>query len=282
MVREVVTLLVLSKGQIHHSGGLDLTGSPDLVLLPENVANINGAVAGSAFDTAIAGLARELNTNIIAGITESEDEGFRNASVLWGPDGHRLGRYEKHHRVPFGEYIPWRGLFERLSEDTRFIPRDAIAGTGPAVLAPEGTPRLGIVISYEVFFASRVADAVGRGGQLLLAPTNASSFITDEVPAIEVAASRIRAREFGRSVIQAAPTGYSAIIHPDGAVSEISGLGTSELLTATVPLHDEMTTYARLGDTPMLVVALLILLTPVGHRVFNARGKRAKSRTVSS
>ena len=47
---------------------------------------------------------------------------------MWGPDGTRLGRYEKHHRVPFGEYIPMRNLIERLSEDARFIPRDAIAG----------------------------------------------------------------------------------------------------------------------------------------------------------
>ena len=156
---------------------------------------------------------------------------------MWGPDGTRLGRYEKHHRVPFGEYIPMRNLIERLSEDARFIPRDAIAGEGPAVLDPSGTPRLGIVISYEVFFADRVADAVRNGGQLLLAPTNAASFVTEEVPAIEVAASRMRAREFGRTVLQAAPTGYSAVIQPDGIVSQLSGLGTNELLTATVPLH---------------------------------------------
>lgn len=150
-------------------------------------------------------MARELDANVVVGVTEAEGRGFRNASVLWGPGGARLGRYEKHHRVPFGEYIPLRDLFERLSDDTRYIPRDAIPGDGPAVLDPEGTPRLGIVISYEVFFPSRVADAVHYGGQLLLAPTNAASFVTDEVPAVEVAASRLRASEFGRAVLQAAP-----------------------------------------------------------------------------
>lgn len=216
-------------------------------------------------------MARELDANVIVDVTEAEGRGFRNASVLWGPGGARLGRYEKHHRVPFGEYIPLRDLFERLSDDTRYIPRDAIPGDGPAVLDPEGTPRLGIVISYEVFFPSRVADAVHYGGQLLLAPTNAASFVTDEVPAVEVAASRLRASEFGRAVLQAAPTGYSAVIQPDGTVAQLSGLGTRELLEATVPLHSGVTPYARTGDAPMLILALLTFAWPVTVRLLTAR-----------
>lgn len=258
-----------------------ITGSPDLVLLPENVANVDGPVAGSSIDVAFAEVARRLDTNVVVGVTESEGEGFRNASVLWGPDGARLGRYEKQHRVPFGEYIPLRDLFERLSEDTRFIPRDAIVGEGPAVLDPEGTPRLGIVISYEVFFASRVADAVRHGGQLLLAPTNASSFVTDEVPAVEVAASRMRASEFGRTVLQAAPTGYSAVIQPDGTVSQLSELGTSELLTATVPLHTGMTPYARMGDTPMLVLVVLVFAWPVVARLVGSQRRRSGAKVAA-
>lgn len=258
-----------------------ITGSPDLVLLPENVANINGPVAGTPVDEAFAEAAQRLDTHIVVGITESEGQGFRNASVLWGPDGTRWGRYEKHHRVPFGEYIPMRGLFERLSEDTRFVPRDAIPGDGPAVLDPEGTPRLGIVISYEVFFASRVADAVHYGGQLILAPTNAASFATDEVPAVEVTASRLRASEFNRTVLQAAPTGYSAIIQPDGTVAQLSGLGASELLTATVPLHTSLTPYARLGDAPMLMLALLAFAWPVTTRLLNMQRKKTGAPTPS-
>lgn len=258
----------------HLQAAEDITGDPDLVLLPENVVNIDGSIDGTRVDAAFAELARQLDTNIVVGITESEDQHFRNASIVWGPDGTRLGRYEKHHRVPFGEYIPMRNLIERLSEDARFIPRDAIAGEGPAVLDPSGTPRLGIVISYEVFFADRVADAVRNGGQLLLAPTNAASFVTEEVPAIEVAASRMRAREFGRTVLQAAPTGYSAVIQPDGTASQLSGLGTNELLTATVPLHTGLTPYARIGDTPLLVLAMLALAWPAVTGLVSWRRRR--------
>lgn len=126
-----------------------------------------------------------------------------------------------------------------------------------------GAPRLGIVISYEVFFADRVAAAVRDGGQLILAPTNAASFVTEEVPAIEVTASRMRAAEFHRTVLQAAPTGYSAIIRPDGQPTHLSGLGTREVLEGEVPLHTGLTPYARVGDLPMILLAILTLVLPV-------------------
>lgn len=130
---------------------------------------------------------------------------------------------------------------------------------------------MGIVISYETFFSERVSAAVHAGGQLVLAPTSASSFTDETVPAVEVAASRLRAREFGRTVLQAAPTGYSAVIGPDGTVRELSGLGTRELLTASVPLRTGLTPFARTGDTPLLVLALLTLVVPVAAGVIRRR-----------
>ncbi len=251
-------------------------GDPDVVLLPENVADVDGPIAGTALDEAFAEQARRLGTTLVVGGTEGEDDGFRNASVVWGPDGSITDRYEKQHRVPFGEYIPLRGLFEALSDDTRFVPRDAIVGTTDAVVEAAGTP-LAIVISYEVFFADRVADGVRDGGEVVLAPTNASSYVGEEVPAIEVAASRLRAREFGRTVLQAAPTGYSAIVLPDGSVTRLSGLGTQELLEQSVPLRTGLTPYARTGDWPVL---LLIALPLGAAAVAHVTGRRAVSSRV--
>lgn len=251
-------------------------GEPDIVLLPENVADVDGPIAGTALDEAFADEARRLGTTLVVGVTEGEDDGFRNASVVWGPDGSITDRYEKQHRVPFGEYIPLRGLFEALSDDTRFVPCDAIVGTTDAVVEAAGTP-LAIVISYEVFFADRVADGVRDGGEVVLAPTNASSYVGEEVPAIEVAASRLRAREFGRTVLQAAPTGYSAIVLPDGSVTRLSGLGTQELLEQSVPLRTGLTPYARTGDWPVL---LLIALPLIAAAVAHVTGRRAVSSRV--
>lgn len=243
----------------------DISGSPDLVLLPENVVHVEGPIGATPTGAALAELARDLDASVVVGIVETQDDGFRNAAVLWGPDGDRLARYEKEHRVPFGEYIPARGLLEKVTDATALVPRDAIVGEGEALLQSPAGP-LGVVISYEVFFADRVREAVAAGGQVVLAPTNAASFVTEEVPAAELAAARLRAREFGRTVLQAAPTGYSAVILPSGQILARSELGTAALLSETIPLRTGLTPYARFGDLPVIALTILILAWPAFRR----------------
>ncbi|MCF6508799.1 apolipoprotein N-acyltransferase [Blastococcus sp. MG754426] len=245
--------------QRHLDLARDVSGSPDLVLLPENVVHVDGPIGATLTGAALAELARELGAPVVVGIVETEGDGFRNAAVLWGPDGDRLARYEKEHRVPFGEYIPARGLLEKVTDATALVPRDAIVGEGEALLESPAGP-LGVVISYEVFFADRVQEAVAAGGQVVLVPTNAASFVTEEVPAAELAAARLRAREFGRTVLQAAPTGYSAVILPSGQVIARSDLGTAALLRERIPLRVGLTPYARSGDLPVIALATLILV----------------------
>ncbi len=200
------------------------------------MVSIDGPVAGSLPDAQFAARARRLDATVVVGVVEGAGDGFRNAAVLWGPDGRRLDRYEKEHRVPFGEYIPARDLLERFTDSTALVPRDAVVGQGRALLRSPVGP-LGVVISYEVFFADRVREGVTAGGQIVLVPTNASSYVTPDVPAIEVAAAQLRAREFGRTVLQAAPTGYSAVITPTGEVVARSRLGAPALLRERVVLR---------------------------------------------
>ena len=253
-----------------------ITDPPDLVVLPEDVVGVDGSVAGSLPDRQIAAQARRLKASVVVGVVETQPNGFRNAAVLWGPDGNRLDRYEKEHRVPFGEYIPARALLERLTDATALVPRDAIPGRGQALLRAPVAP-LGVVISYEVFFADRVREAVADGGQIVLVPTNAASFVTPEVPALEMAAARLRARETGRTVLQAAPTGYSVVVLPTGKVLAQSRLGAPALLRQRVPLRTGLTPYTRVGDLPMIVLAIATLLAPpVTARVRSPR-RRARA-----
>jgi apolipoprotein N-acyltransferase len=239
-------------------------------LWPESSILVTGPVADTAEADWIAALARRTGATVVAGVTESGERAFRNAAVAWAPDGAMVDRYEKVHRVPFGEYIPARSLFERLSDTTALVPRDAIPGRGPGLLETPAGP-LGVVISYEVFFSDRARAAVTAGGQILLVPTNAASYTTEEVPATEVAAARMRAREMDRAVLQAAPTGYTAIVLPDGRVAAQGELGTPELLTATVPLRSGLTPYARTGDFPVLLATALLLLIGPSLRLLRPR-----------
>ncbi|MGY5884198.1 apolipoprotein N-acyltransferase [Modestobacter lacusdianchii] len=248
----------------------DLPAELDLVLWPESSILVTGPVADTAEADRIAALAPRIGATVVAGVTESGERAFRNAAVAWAPDGAMVDRYEKVHRVPFGEYIPARSLFERLSDTTALVPRDAIPGRGPGLLETPAGP-LGVVISYEVFFSDRARAAVTAGGQILLVPTNAASYTTEEVPATEVAAARMRAREMDRAVLQAAPTGYTAIVLPDGRVAAQGELGTPELLTATVPLRSGLTPYARTGDFPVLLATALLLLFGPALRLLRPR-----------
>ena len=120
-------------------------------------------------------------------------------------------------RVPFGEYVPLRGLLEALGAPVDQVPTTrSPAPSRRCVDLPDGT-RLGVVISWEVFFGGRVprASARRRG---VLNPTNGASYTGTIVQTQQVASSRLRAIETGRWVVQVAPTGFSEFVTPDGDV----------------------------------------------------------------
>ncbi|MFN2503299.1 MAG: apolipoprotein N-acyltransferase [Acidimicrobiales bacterium] len=241
----------------HVTASRRVSPGTDVVIWPEDVVDIEGGpLAGSPEEAESAALARELGVTLVVGVVEDvpRTRRFRNAAVVWGPDGRQLDRYEKVHRVPFGEFVPFRSLFEGLA-DLSAVPRDAISGRGPGVLdTPSG--RLGVVISYEVFFADRARAAAAAGGRLMLVPTNASSFTTSQVPAQELAVARLRAVETGRWAVQAAPTGYSAVVDQRGRVRQRGPLGDAAVLEAVVDLRGGRTPAVRLGDSPIAAVAL--------------------------
>lgn len=226
----------------------------DLVVWPEDVVHV-ARLAGSAADLGLAGLAGRLGAPVVAGVVEDAGaERFANLAVLWLPGTGRAGAYRKVHRVPFGEYVPFRSLLSRFI-DLRLVPADAEVGHGPGVLPG----RLGVAVSYEVFFADRARASAQAGGELLLVPTNAASFKTGQVPAQELGAARLRALETGRDVVQAAPTGYSAVVDSRGRVRARSALGRREVLRAIVRRRRGLTPYVRLGDTPVVGLSLACL-----------------------
>ena len=193
------------------------------------------------------------------GVTEDslEDASFLNASVVINPDGTTGARYDKVHRVPFGEYVPLRGLVERMAPPGSGLPdRDAVAGTGSGRLpTPEGD--VGVVISFEDFFAGRARDAIGDGGEILLNPTNGASYWLDQVQTQQVASSRLRAVETGRWHAQAAPTGFSSVITPEGVLLERTGDSEQRVLQWEVQRRAGQTISTMVGPWPVLALAVL-------------------------
>jgi apolipoprotein N-acyltransferase len=244
--------------QAHLDASELIDGPVDLVLWPENVAHVGDQLEGSTQETQLANLARSLDTTLVVGIIERAGPGrFHNAAVVWGPDGQIIDRYEKVRRVPFGEMTPFRGLLERIAGDT-IVANDAVPGTGPAVITTPAGP-MAVAISWEVFFAGRVREGVGLDAEIVLNPTNGSSYWLTIVQSQQVASSRLRAIETDRWILQAAPTGFSALIEPDGTVVERTGISERQVIQATVQRRTGNTWAVQLGDRVPIVAAMLLV-----------------------
>ena len=240
----------------HLETSQDVQGPVDFVLWPENVVHTRGAIEETAAYDEIVELAQDLDAPIIAGIIETfSGEGFfLNASMTINPDGTNSGRYDKLRRVPFGEFVPFRGLIERVAPD--FLPtNDAKPGTGPAVIET-GVGTAAISISWEVFHDDRTYSGMKNGGLIQLNPTNGSSFWLTIVQTQQIASSQLRAIESGRWVLQAAPTGFSAIIEPDGTVVERTGISEARVLQGEVELREGNTWATRFTWYPMFLIAI--------------------------
>lgn len=239
-------------------------GAVDLVVWPENVIDV-ASLANSRELTEVAAEATRIGASFAVGITEdAPNDHFINAQAVITTGGEVAGRYEKVHRVPFGEYMPLRGLLHALGAPTDLVPRDAVAGTGPAYLdipTHSGPVRAAVVISWEVFFGNRAIDGIDHGGTFILNPTNGSSYTGTILQSQQIASSRLRAIENGRWVVQVSPTGFSAFVSPGGDVLDRTAVSEQQVVIRTISLKSGRTWYSHLGDTPFV---LLMLLTFAG------------------
>ncbi len=243
-----------------HLDASELIETPvDLVLWPENVIHGGEDFAESERFVALSELARRLDAPLVVGVVESSPpDRFYNASVVIDADGEIVDRYDKVRRVPFGEVTPFRSLLQRIAGDT-IQGRDAIPGTGPAIVDTTVGP-MSVAISWEVFFAGRVREGVELGGEVVLNPTNGASYWLTIIQSQQVASSRLRARETGRWVLQAAPTGFSAVIDPEGDVRQRTKVSEQAVLHATVERRVGNTWAVSLGDRPPIAAAMVLLV----------------------
>ncbi len=187
---------------------------------------------------------------------------YTNAQIVVEADGSLGDRYDKVRRVPFGEYVPLRSLLELVSSDVDRV-GDTRAGTERGLLnvsIQDGTVPMGVVISWEVFFGGRAREGVKDGAEVILNPTNGASYTGTIVQTQQVASSQLRALETGRWVLQAAPTGLSAVIDSDGNVLQRSSISERTVIYADVPLRSGTTWYVSIGDGPYIFLMIAVCL----------------------
>ncbi len=177
---------------------------------------------------------------LILGIRRVEDgaEGPRwfNSLAVLAPDGGTAAVYDKHHLVPFGEYVPLAGVVRRLGLPalTTLTTSGFSAGPGPAVLAVPGVPPFLPLICYEAIFPHGLR-APGARPEWLVQVTNDAWFGTASGPYQHLAQARVRAIEQGLPLARAANTGISAMIDPYGRVIASLGLGEAGYVDVELP-----------------------------------------------
>ncbi len=227
---------------------------PDIVVWPENASDIDPLRNEDAYEE-ITTASDAIGAPILVGaVLLNDDRTTTNSVIVWNGDLGPGTRHDKRIIQPFGEYLPWRSFFRLFSSYADragyFVP-----GHGDGTVVADDV-RIGVATCYEVAFDRALEDSVRAGAQLIAVPTNNATFGDSEMTYQQLAMSRVRAVEHGRSVVVAATSGVSAIIAPDGAVEQQSPLFTPEALVSQVPLRTGTTLATRLGPLPEVLLAL--------------------------
>ena len=204
-----------------------------------------------------------------------------NSAYLLSPDGELLGRYDKQHLVPFGEYIPLKSsllfFLEKMVEGIG----DFQAGPGPTILSfqlkeSDGATvarrvKFGVVICYEVIFPDLVRRMATAGAEFLVTITNDAWFGDSSAPSQHFSMVVLRSVENHLAFARAANTGISGFIDPFGRIIEASPIFTQAALQAEIPIRQTKTFYSRHGDVfayGCMLISLLFCL----YGIFGTKG----------
>ncbi len=241
---------------------------PDVVIWPENASDIDPLREPDAA-AQIRRATRAIGVPVLLGaVLDEPADHVTNASLLYDVEGNVIQRYDKRHPVPFAEYIPWRSFFRLFSDKVDRVTRDFVGGDAlelfAVATAGDGDVLLGPNICFEVAYDDLVRDGVVAGASMIVVQTNNATFGRSDESVQQLAISRLRAIEHGRSVIHNSNVGVSALITPDGVAHGRTELFTPALVSLELPQRTDLTPATRVGQWPELLITLAALGGAVG------------------
>jgi apolipoprotein N-acyltransferase len=244
--------------------------NPDLIVWPESAAPFYFLAEIPPTQFLLRGLA-ETGTHALIGAPSferrAEATDYYNSAYLVAPGGTVLGKYDKAHLVPYGEYTPYKEYLPFIGKMVEHV-GDFVAGQEGKTLNMQGV-RLGIQICYEIIFPSLSRAMVRNGAALLITITNDAWYGTTAGPYQHFSLAVLRAVENRRALARAANTGISGFVDPAGRVLAPTRLMEEAVVVQELPLLDTKSLYTRWGD----VFAAMCL---AGSAVFAAWGARRR------
>jgi apolipoprotein N-acyltransferase len=198
-------------------------------------------------------------------------DGAANSIFVIAPGGNVLGRYDKAHLVPYGEYLPMRPLLSSLGL-SRLAPGniDFTSGPGPRTIDLGGQwGKVGFDLCYEIIFSGHVADEHNRPA-FIFNPSN-DAWFGSWGPPQHLAQARLRAAEEGLPVLRATPTGISAVIDARGNIVQSLPWRKAGVIDAVLPPPaNSAPMFARFGN----LIALLLGFAVMFAGIVLGRGRR--------
>jgi len=230
----------------------------DLIVWPETAVPTLAHRVEASFLAPLAERAREHDSEILLGIPvlDPQTDLYYNAMLTLG--GERASYY-KRHLVPFGEFLPLKGLLGPVLDWLKIPMSDFSSGDGGnKPLVPLLGYQVGVSICYEDAFGEEVVEALPEAAFLVNA-SNDAWFGDSLAPHQHLQMARMRSRETGRYLLRSTNTGISALIGPRGELLGRSPAFAEDVLSGEILPLQGMTPYARLGNAGIVLLVLGML-----------------------
>ncbi|MBW2317321.1 MAG: apolipoprotein N-acyltransferase [Deltaproteobacteria bacterium] len=204
---------------------------------------------------------------------------YYNSAYLLGPAGNVLGKYDKVHLVPYGEYIPFKRFFPFLGKIVESVGNFESGKKGQVLSMNSG--QVGILICFEVIFPELARTMTQNGAQFLVNITNDAWFGTSSAPYQHLSMAVFRAIETRRAVARAANTGISAFISPTGRIFSQTPLFKKAICSHSLPLMNQRTFYVSYGYLFARLCAIMLFLY-VGWCLYTGHFRNNKDVSLKS